>query len=296
MELKSLYTVKKIVETGNYQRAAMALNYAQSTITFQIRQLENELGIRLFEKNGKQMLLTREGEAIMPYIDRVIEAADELLHYNNGTDRPHGALRIAIPETLATYKIQPILKRLKKEAPDIRLYLQVMNCYAIYDMLVDGKIDIALHYDIKKYPASIEIMEIGTYPLVMVASPELGEADSDLITPDQRKSICHIENDRNALYLKILERYLKEKNITLETGMELGSIEAIKESVKNNLGIAYLPRFTVEKELELGLLKECHMDMQGEMTEICAYHKKKLQNPSVSFFLKLIQEELLNVF
>lgn len=292
MELKSLYTVKKIIETGNYQKAAMALNYAQSTITFQIKQLESELGIRLFEKTGKYMRLTTEGEEIMPYIERVIEAAEELLHYKDSADGLHGTLKLAVPESLATYKIQPLLKQFKKEAPDVKIFLQVMNCYDIYDQLLDGKIDLALHYDMKKYPQSVETVEIGTYPLVMIASPELDEADADMISPDQQKKICHIENDPNALYLKILERYLKEKNISLETGMEVWSIEAIKQSVMSGLGVAYLPRFTVERELEQGLLKECHMDMQGEMTAICAYHRSKAQNPPVEFFLKLLKTML----
>lgn len=285
MELKSLYTVKKIVETGNYQKAAIALNYAQSTITFQIKQLENELGVKLFEKRGSRMVLTKEGYEVFPLIEKVIESAEALLLHTNTMQ---ASIKIAMPESLATYKMQPVLRVFKEKAPNIKIFLQVMNCYAIYDRLLSGEIDIAVHYDVKSYPQHIETVKLKTYPLVMIASPDLDEALTDLAVPNRQIPVCHIQNDPNALYLKILERYLSEKRISLETGMEVWSIEAIKQSVMSKLGIAYLPRFTVENELEEGLLMECPMDIRGEMTAICAYNKNKRQDYALSLFLDLL--------
>lgn len=291
MELKSLYTVIKIIETGSYQKAAMALNYAQSTITFQIHQLENELGISLFEKKGNHMVLTSEGMEVLPLIKNIIDSVEALLMYNAGNNVLRGTLKIALPETLITYKMQPVLKAFKEKAPDVKLHLQVLNCYNIYSQLLNGTIDIAIHYDIKKYPQNIEILELRTYPLVMVASPCLDSTLTDFITPDQQKPLSHIQNDPNALYLKVLAQYLKEKKISLETGMEVWSIEAIKQSVMSNLGVAYLPRFAVDEELKKGLLKECPMDVVGEMTALCAYHANKRNNPAVSLFLNLLRKE-----
>lgn len=291
MELKSLYTVIKIIETGSYQKAAIALNYAQSTITFQIHQLENELGISLFEKKGNHMVLTSEGMEVLPLIKNIIDSVEALLMYNAGNNVLRGTLKIALPETLITYKMQPVLKAFKEKAPDVKLHLQVLNCYNIYSQLLNGTIDIAIHYDIKKYPQNIEILELHTYPLVMVASPCLDSTLTDFITPDQQKPLSHIQNDPNALYLKVLAQYLKEKKISLETGMEVWSIEAIKQSVMSNLGVAYLPRFAVDEELKKGLLKECPMDVVGEMTALCAYHANKRNNPAVSLFLNLLRKE-----
>lgn len=285
MELKSLYTVKKIVETGNYQKAAIALNYAQSTITFQIKQLENELGVKLFEKRGSRMVLTKEGCEVFPLIEEVIESAEALLLHTNTMQ---ASIKIAMPESLATYKMQPVLRAFKEKAPNIKIFLQVMNCYAIYDRLLSGEIDIAVHYDVKSYPQHIETVKLKTYPLVMLASPNLDETLTDLTVPNRQIPVCHIQNDPNALYLKILERYLSEKRISLETGMEVWSIEAIKQSVMSKLGIAYLPRFTVENELKEGLLRECPMDIRGEMTAICAYNKNKRQDYALGLFLDLL--------
>lgn len=294
MELKSLYTVRKIIETGSFQKAAIALNYAQSTITFQMKQLENELGVKLFEKNGNKMVMTEEGKDILPLIEHVVEASDMLLCYKDSQTALHGNLKIALPESLVTYQLQSVLKEFKEKAPNVKIALQVMNCYAIYDLLLSGDLDIAIHYDVRNYPQSIATKELDIYPLVMVAAPELEDSEADFITPQQRKVITHIQNDPNALYLKILNTYLKQKKIILQTGLEVWSIEGVKRCVMSNLGVAFLPRFTVEAELEQGLLKECTMDLSdGTMTAICAYHKNKWKSPAMELFLEILDKHFL---
>lgn len=289
MELKNLYTVKKIIETGSYQKTARLLNYAQSTITFQVKQLESELSIKIFEKKGNKMELTQAGKEILPIIDKIISATEELLSFNSSSDDITGSLKIALPETLITYKIQPILEEFKKKAPNVKLSLQVMNCYSIYEQMLNKNIDIAIHYNVEKYPPNFITKDIKTYPLVLVASPNLDANQRDFITPNQKKSICHIQNDSNALYLKILNSYLKNKNITLETELELWSIEAIKRSVISNLGVAFLPRFTVEDELEKGILNEIKTDMtNNKMTAIYVYNKNNWMSPAMKLFLEIL--------
>lgn len=83
---------------------------------------------------------------------------------------------------------------------------------------------------------------------------------------------------------------MKQKQIILQTGLEVWSIEAIKRSVMSNLGVAFLPRFAVEAELAQGSLKECPMDLtDGAMTAICAYHKNKWQSPAMALFLNVLE-------
>lgn len=290
MELKYLATVKKIIETGNYQNAARALNYAQSTITFRMKQLESELGIQIFEKNGNKMELTQAGVGIIPIIDRILEATEELVCYHDGIEEMRGTLKVALPETLITYQMQPILKAFKEKAPKVKLSLQVMNCYAIQEQLVNGNIDIAIHYDVGKYPRSISVQNIRAYPLVLVASPIFDEEQRNFRDVAQNKSVCHIQNDPDALYLKIFHQYLKEKDIVLETELELWSIETIKQSVMSNLGIAYLPRFTVETELASGEIIELETEIRNnEITAIYAYNKNKWRSSAMNLFIQLIE-------
>lgn len=289
MELKYLYTVKKIVETGSYQSAAAALSYAQSTITFQIKQLEQELSVKLFEKNGHGMELTEQGREILPLIDKVLSSVEELLCYGNSEHEIRGTLTVALPETLVTYQMQPVLKAFKEKAPNVKLSLQVMNCYAIFEQMVSGNIPLSIQYDVGKYPDSIATKEFKTYPLVLVSSPNLSEQERDFLAANQRKSVCHIQSDPNALSLKIFHKYLQEKNITLETELEVGSVEAVKRSVMSNLGVAFLPRFTVEEELSQGLLHEVKTGIpDATITALYAYHRNKWQSPAMKLFMQIM--------
>jgi DNA-binding transcriptional LysR family regulator len=289
VELKYLSTVKKIVETGSYQKAAAAQNYAQSTITFQVRQLERELGVPLFEKKGGRMTLTQPGKELLPLIDKVLDSVDALSRRGKEKDGLFGALTVALPESLVTYQIQPILKEFKEKAPHVRLALRVMNCFAIYDQLPDSDMDIAVHYDVGVYPKSVSTRKLKTFPLALVCSPNLPDRERDFVTPNQKKALCHIQNDRDALSLKIFQHYLRQRAITLETGIEVWSIEAIKKTVMSNLGVAYLPRFTVEQELAAGTLQEVPTAIaKPEMTALCAYSKNRWKSPAMELFLQLL--------
>lgn len=291
MELKNLYTVKKVIETGSYQNAAAALNYAPSTITFQIKQLEEELGVQLFEKSGHKMELTQQGKEILPLIDGVLAATEELLCFGGGDGKIRGTLTVALPETLVTYKLQPILKRFKELAPEVKLSFQVLNCYAIYEQMLKGGADIALHYDVSKYPASFETKELRTYPLALVCAPAFDAAQRDFSSPAQRKAVSHIRNDPNALFIKIWGQYLRERDIVLDAELDVWSIEAIKRSVMSNLGVAFLPRFAVAHELESGTLHEIETEVHPcEITAICVHNKNKWQNPAMKLFMQLLDE------
>lgn len=291
MELKSLYTVKKILETGSYINAAKALSYAQSTITFQIKQLEADLDVQIFEKRGNRMVLTQEGEQIIPLIDNVISAAEELMTFKKKGKDMQGTLKVALPETLVTYQLQPVFKKFKEMAPKVRLAIQVKNCFRVHEELLKGTIDIGVHYDVRKYPSNIEFHEFGTFPMALVASPDLDESERDFITPQQVKSVCHIQNDPNAPYLKMFNRYLENREITLASDLELWSIESIKQSVMSNLGVALLPKFTVQKDLDCGQLIELETEMPGnELTAIYAFNRNKWRSPAMELFLQILDE------
>ena len=291
MEFKSLYTVKTIIETGSYLGAAKALNYAQSTITFQVKQLEAELDVQIFEKRGNKMALTQEGERLIPLIDNVIASAEELMTFKKRGKDMQGTLKVALPETLVTYQLQPVFKKFKEMAPKVKLAIQVKNCFRVHEELLKGTIDIGIHYDVRKYPSNIEFHEFGTFPMALVASPELDESERDFIKPQQMKSVCHIQNDPNAPYLKMFNRYLENREIMLTSDLELWSIESIKQSVMSNLGVSLLPKFTVQKELDKEMLIELPTEMPGnELTAIYAFNRNKWRSPAMELFLQILDE------
>ena len=138
MELKYLRTFRTIVNEGGFNKAAEKLNYTQSTITFQVGQLEQELSVALFEKIGRRMVLTKAGEQLVPYVDEILRSVDKLRFFETDLSQCQGSLNIGVGETLLCYRLPSILKEFHQRAPNARLFLQSMNCYDIRNELLNG--------------------------------------------------------------------------------------------------------------------------------------------------------------
>ena len=100
MKTQYLVTFKTILETGSFQKAADKLGYTQSTITFQIKQLEEELSLKLFEKIGRRMELTQAGKDIMPYVDMILQGTEQIRNYGKKLSEISGSLKLAIQDML----------------------------------------------------------------------------------------------------------------------------------------------------------------------------------------------------
>lgn len=288
MDLKYLKTVQTIHAAGSFQKAAALLNYAPSTVTFQVQQVEAQLGVRLFTKVGRQMVLTGAGTAALPLIDQLLADAAALDRFAEHADGPVGRLVVAVPESLLTYQLQGVLRDFKAEAPGVELVIRVLNCYDIYAQMADGQVDIAVHYDVRAYPPTIHTGVLGQYDLALVATPDLPQADQDFITPGQDKTVCALMNDPHARYLELFNAYLAEKRIRLRPNMELWSIEAIRNSTLSGLGVAFLPRFCVARELADGSLISLPTAMaERKLTAVYAYRQLSVAG---AVFIRLLSD------
>ncbi|MDU7029170.1 LysR family transcriptional regulator [Robinsoniella peoriensis] len=292
MDLKYLQTFQTIVKEGSFSKAAVKLNYTQSTITFQIGQLEQELSAKLFEKIGRRMVLTKAGEQLIPYVEDVINSVDKMRCFERDLAKCQDNLRIGVGESLLCYLLPSVLKEFHNRAPKAKLYLHSMNCYDIRDELMNGTLDIGLFYeDVGGYGSNLVTYPFGNYPLTLVASPEIKQDYPDFITPNQKISLPLIINEPNCIFRQIFEQYLRDKAIQLDHTIELWSIPTIKNLVKNNTGISFLPRFAVLDELERGKLTEISTDiMNVRISAVCGHHKNKWISPAMELFIRLVKE------
>lgn len=289
MELKYLYTFRTIVEEGGFNKAARKLNYTQSTITFQVNQLEEELSVRLFEKIGRKMVLTKAGENLIPYVNEVLQSIEKLHSFKLDLSKYQGDLRVGVAESQLCYRFSPIFKKFHQKAPNAHLFLQSMNCYDIRDELLDGSLDIGIFYeDVGGFGSSLRTYEIGSFPTALLASPEISRQVPDFITPDQSLPVPFIINEPDCIFRQMFEEYLREKSIRLDHTIEMWSIPTIKNLVASDVGVTYLPLFTAENELKTGALKEIKTEIANpRITAVCAHHKNKWVSPLMQFFIDL---------
>lgn len=296
MELKYLNTFRTITEEGSFAKAAERLNYTQSAITFQIGQLEKELSADLFEKIGRKMVLTKAGERLIPYVDEVLSSVEKLRSFEEELSECKGDLRVGVGETLLCYKIPSVLKKFHEKAPKVRLFLRSMNCYDIRDALLSGSLDLGVFYaDVGGFKDNLVSYPLGRYSLALVASEKTKEAYGDFITENQRIPVPFIINEPNCIFRQIFERYLRDRAIDLDHTIELWSIPTIKNLVENDVGVSYLPRFSVEEELSDGSLAEIPTGIGGAaINAVCAHHKNKWLSPAARLFIELARKLTAN--
>lgn len=288
MDLRRLVMLKAIVEEGTFARAAQKLCCTQSTVTFQIQQLEQELNLKLFDKIGRKMVLTEPAKKLLPHVNEMMRVMEGLRQSVKSTPEPNGSLRIASGETLLSYKLPTILKRFKERAPDVQLSLESLNCYEIRDALLEDKADLGIFYRVG-HDTALEMTIIGDCPLVLVASPAFSGAD--FLQPHQHIPVSFIINEPQCVFRQLFEATLRKREITLNSTIELLSIESIKHCVAANLGVSYLPRYTVEHELNSGILQALPFtDTPASITALCAHHIGKCVTPAMQVFLECVQE------
>lgn len=293
MELKYLQTFLAIVETGSFSRAAIQLNYTRSTITYQMQQLEAELQIPLFEQMGRNLVLTRGGEELVPKVREILHEVQTLQQIGKAEYALQGTLRVAMGETILCYLMPPVLRNLCQQAPMARLFLQSMNCYDIRDELLRGNLDLGVFYgEVGGLAPGLVTSTFYKTKLVLVASPQLRERYPDFMIAGQRMHIPLISNEPLCIFRQMFEEYLREKEIQLDHTIMLNSIPTIINLVKSGVGISYLPLFAVKKELACGELVTIPTGLDGkEITAVIGYHKNKRMEPLLSLLLRLLDEE-----
>lgn len=287
MDLRRFITLKTVVEEGSFLRAANKLCCTQSTVTFHIQQLEQELSLQLFEKIGRRMCLTESGKQLLPHVHDLTRVMASIRQAARQHGEPAGELRVATGETLLAYKMPQVLQRFKQRAPQVRLSLQSLNCYVIRDALLEGEVDLGVFYRVGNDEALTSI-RMGEQPLVLVASPALPAVD--FTRPEQHIPLSLVINEPQCIFRQLFESQLRQRRITLDNTIELWSIESIKHCVAAGLGISYLPRFTVEKELQSGTLVELPFAASPfSISALCAHHAGKVVSPAMRVFMECVE-------
>ena len=291
MNTRSFVTFKTILETGSFQKAANKLNYTQSTITFQIKQLEDELALKLFEKIGRKMVLTQAGRDILPYVDTILQGVEQIENYGKSLSEITGSLKIAIPDSILIYQMQPFIQAFLHEAPGVQLIIHSLQSGEVNQSVLNGTDDIGVNCEKFSYPESIVHKKLGTYNALLIAAPYTKSSLLDFITPNQRKPFSLICNEPDGYYQLDMDQYLAKKDIIVYPYMKVQSIEAVKQCVMNHLGMAVVPAYSVVNELKNGSLIQAKTELDEKIFHsVYLYHKNKWISPQMELAFELLKK------
>ncbi|WP_139377046.1 LysR family transcriptional regulator [Halobacillus hunanensis] len=292
METKQLSTFKMAAETLNFTHTANSLNFAQSTVTAQIKALESELGTVLFERLGKRLVLTEAGRQFKGYADKMITLTEEAKLMTGELKEPTGTLVIGAQESQCTYRLPPILTAFKSQFPNVKLIFKpAYSDEKAKELLHKGELDIAFIMDVPKPGHSLIAESLIEEEMKLVAASEHSLARKQEITPDDLEHETLLLTDEGCSYRTILEESLKNHGVYPANKFEFVSIEAIKQCVLTGLGIAFLPNMVVNKEIQEGRISELKWNHPASsfFTQI-AWHKDKLITIPLQSFIDLTRK------
>lgn len=291
LELKQLKTFVLVAETLSFSKTAQILNFAQSSISEQIRLLENEFGCKLFERLGRNICLTNEGNKFLVYAEKILSLCDEAKQSIVGGLTQRGSLTIAAAETLCVFRLPDLFKEYCSSYPSVDVKLKIGNCEDFPDMIRKGKTDIAFTLDNERVYHDIVSKTLLYEPLVVVSSITDSLAKKNIVEPCEFNGKNLILTQRGCSYRASFEEFLSSVDVRPNSILELESIEAIKQYVISGFGISFLPRIAVEKEIERGQLVEIAYNGPELYTSAqVLYHKDKWLSPALQAILDLVEE------
>ncbi|WP_051591283.1 LysR family transcriptional regulator [Bacillus sp. UNC438CL73TsuS30] len=289
MEIRHFVTFKKVIELGSFTQAAEHLGYTQSTVTSHIQALEEHLGGPLFDRMGRKVRLTEIGKRLLPYTQEILDTYGKIESITSDEEDIRGELKIAAPESLTVYRLEPILREYRKKFPHVSISLSNASCGDNKRFILNGSADIAFVMLPQLQDSDLVVHSLLDESIVLVGSPDCCSLNMlDKSYDNQKISECLIVNEKECSYRTMFEEYLGERGIVPSHTMELWSIEAMKRCVMSGLGIAYLPLMTVKDEIKAGRLKiiPCVGDFKQIFSQV-VYHKNKWISPALSMFIDI---------
>ena len=246
---RQLKVFEAVARHLSYTQAAQELHLTQPAVSMQIKQLEEQVGLPLFEQLGKKVFLTQAGEEMYHYsrnIAHELSEAEEVLEQLKGVRRGHLVLAVA---STANYFATRLLAAFAKQFPEVTFSLDVTNRAVLLQQLERNESDLVI---MGRPPADMPLtMEaFMDNPLVVIAPPAHRLVGDKEIPLDDIKDEPFLFRERGSGTRIAMERFFKERGVILKTGMEMASNEAIKQAVEAGLGLGIVSIHTLELELE----------------------------------------------
>lgn len=240
MDLADLRIFQTVVREGGVTRAAEKLHRVQSNITTRIKQLEQELGVQLFIREGKRLTVSPQGTILANYAERILQLADEARAIVNDI-QPHGQLRLGSMESTAATRLPPILAQFHALYPEVKLELRTSATGRLRNEVLEGRLDCALvaaPVNDDRLASQLAFEE----ELVLVAPA--GHAPIQHPTDIKTRSMLTFE--AGCVYRQRLESWLTSSGVAAERIIELSSYHAMLGCAAAGMGIALVPRSLIQ--------------------------------------------------
>jgi DNA-binding transcriptional LysR family regulator len=278
----------------NFSRAAEELYISQPAVSKHIKDLEKELGVDLFRRDGRRVELTDAGRLVYDYAAHALVLTEGLrraLAELHGPGR--GYLRLAATYALATYVVPRVLAAFQDRYPDVQLSLQVSNKVTAIRQVLQHQADLGV-VDSQGIPSDVQWQRFARVPIVLLASPSHQLHAGGIVDLVELSQQTIIAEEKGSDTREAVERELERLRVRPTKMLEIGNIEAIKRAALASLGVAFLPRICVAGELSRGDLVQLAVQGFSLETQLgVVFVKGRPPSPIALSFVALLQKAIV---
>ncbi|MBR5155218.1 MAG: LysR family transcriptional regulator [Clostridia bacterium] len=291
MELRNLITFINVAELGSFTKAAEQLGYSQSTISFQIKQLEDELGCLLFERINHTVTLTQRGRELISYAHQVRALTDEFKESLEEEKDCSGHIHIVTPDSVCDDMIKRSYIDFHKKYPDISIKFTTADTSVMFDMLDHNEADVIITLDSHSYHKDYIIAKEEPLSMHFVANANSKFAGAPNLSINDFANEPFILTEYGQGYRKVFDNELAKKSLEITPILEIGRTDMITSLISQTNMISFLPDFVTKDMIESGHL--CYLDvcdMSIDIWKQLIYHKNKWLSKALKTFIEYIKE------
>jgi DNA-binding transcriptional LysR family regulator len=282
MDLADLHIFRSVVHAGGVTRAAEKLNRVQSNVTTRVRQLETELGVELFIRNGKRLHLSSAGKLLLDYADRLIDLAQEAREAVHDAT-PRGLLRLGTGESTAAIRLPVPMNEYLGRYPDVSLELRTSNTRQLAADVLAGDLDAALASE-PIADAPFEKVAIYEEELVVIAAAD----HPPIKSPRDAKRQTVLAFESGCSYRQRLEDWFAHHGEMPERIVEITSYHAMLGCAVAGMGISLMPRSVLATFPDAKLLSVHSLPPALARAPISLFWRKGMLSPKVRALIDIL--------
>lgn len=292
MNLIKLHIVELIDKHHHMTSVAEILGIKQPTVTFHMKSLEEEMGVRLFESRSGKTFLTEAGQALLHYSVKINALTQEARRVVREFDSLYrGTLHIGASYVPATYLLPPILNAFSHEFPGIRIHLSVKPSPVIRDMLVRHQIDLGIISSEPFVGSQLQTETLCEDDLVLICAPQHALVQREDVQPEHIAQVPFALHGHESSTRRLTNQWLEQHEVRLRGTVEMDSLEAIKQLVLLGGHISFMSRMAVQWEEQQGLIRVLPIPGEQAPRHIYTVHNKD-RHPSaqINRFEEVLRE------
>ena len=286
MDIKNLTTFIYVAELRSFTKAADRLGFSQSTVSFQIKQLETELSCQLFERINHTVHLTEKGREVLEYAHQINRMTRELKD-SMKEEASSGYIRLAMADSLCTSLLSRDFLRFRELYPNISLKIIAAGTEEMFRLMNHNEADAILTLDNHIYNTEYRILREEKVRTFFVAGAGTRIASASSLSIEELLLQPFILTEKGMSYRRLLEEKLAELSLEIQPVLEIGSTELICSLVEQGAGISFLPEYVIKDRVEAGTLVCLPVSgLEIHVWKQLLYHRNKWVSPQMERVLK----------